>query len=67
MGAEDQLEKMTELDITKGVENLYVANYCRLNGCKIIYADELYDTYENLFAAKLKVQQIAKERKLHSQ
>jgi len=33
--AEKELNNMTEFDITKGFEHLYVSNYCRLNACKV--------------------------------
>ena len=32
---EEALASNQELDITKGIENLYISNYCRLNGCKV--------------------------------
>jgi hypothetical protein len=54
---------MPELDVTKGIEHLYIANYCRLNACKVllileskvIYADEPYVNYEAMLKAKMRV------------
>ena len=32
----DKLNHLPELDINKGIENLFIVNYCKQNGCKVV-------------------------------